>query len=116
MTRIQMIKLRSSALFASVVLSCLAAPLGAQNLQGLTWSEQKCVLYGQAVEDALGLQGMDGLRDVFLTENQSFLDGGCQTPGQVCPITDAELKLANLLTRMTMNEGMASTFVPFRCP
>lgn len=37
------------------------------------------------------------------------------SPADVCPVTEAELELANLLTIMTMNEGMASTFVPFKC-
>ncbi|MDF2142938.1 hypothetical protein [Paenirhodobacter sp. CAU 1674] len=111
-----MINLNASALFASVILPCLALPLKAQNLDGLTWSEQKCVLYERAVEDAIALQGRDGLREEFLAANQSFMDGGCQTQGQVCPITDTELKFADLLTIMTMNEGMASTFVPFHCP
>lgn len=106
----------SSAIFASIVLFCITPPLGAQDLEGLTWSEQKCVLYAHAVEDALGFQGADGLREAFLNGNQSFIDSGCQSADRVCPITDAERELANLLTIMTMNEGMASTFVPFGCP
>jgi hypothetical protein len=106
---------RISPLLYSAIMTFLAFPGGAQDLEGLTWSEQKCVLYVRAVEAALGFQGPDGLREEFLSENQSFIDGGCQTPGNVCPITDAEIELANLLTIMTMNEGMASTFVPFSC-
>lgn len=115
MIPIPMIELRLWAITA-VTMSCLAFPLGAQDLEGLTWSEQKCVLYERAVEDALGLHGRDGLREEFLSENQLYIDSGCQTRGNACPITDAELELANLLTIMTMNEGMASTFVPFSCP
>jgi hypothetical protein len=103
-----------SPLFLAIT-TCLAFPAVAQALEGLTWSEQKCVLYDRAVEAALDFQGLDGLREEFLTENQTFIDGGCLTPGNVCPITDAELELANLLTILTMNEGMASTFVPFKC-
>ncbi|MDF9302072.1 hypothetical protein P5P81_05835 [Tritonibacter mobilis] len=94
----------------------LAPPSEAQDLEGLSWSDQKCVLYDRAVDAALGFQGQDGLREAFLSANQAFIDGGCQTQSDVCPITDAELELANLLTIMTMNEGMASTFVPFGCP
>lgn len=91
-------------------------PLTAQSLEGLTWSEQKCVLYDRAVEAAVGHLGEDSLTEEFLADNRAFIEGGCQRPGNVCPRTDAELELANMLTIMTMNEGMASTFVPFRCP
>lgn len=93
----------------------LAPPVVAQDSGALTWSEQKCVIYARAVDDALEFQGLDGLRQEFLRDNTLFIEGGCQTPGRVCPETDAERALANLLTIMTMNEGMASTFVPFNC-
>ncbi|MDX1742842.1 MAG: hypothetical protein R3186_04510 [Ruegeria sp.] len=106
---------RMPPFLSSVIMTCLAFPVFAQDLEGRTWSEQKCVLYDRAVQDALGFQGREGLREEFLRENQSFIDGDCQTYGNVCPITDAEIELANLLTIMTMNEGMASTFVPFNC-
>lgn len=106
---------RISAVFLFAIVACLAFPAGAQDLKGLTWSEQKCVLYDRAVTAALGFQGLDGLRKEFLSKNQSFIDAGCQAPANVCPVTDAEIELANLLTIMTMNEGMASTFVPFKC-
>lgn len=115
MIRIPMTDPRS-ALFLTSILSGLALPLSAQNLEAPISSEKKCVLYAYAVSDAIDIQGLDGLRKEFLAENQAFIDGGCQTPGSVCPFTDAELELANLLTIMTMNEGMASTFVPFKCP
>lgn len=95
--------------------SFAALPVFADALQGLTWSEQKCVLYEGAVAAALEMQGGDGLGQEFLSANREFIDSGCQTRGQVCPRSEAELELANLLTIMTMNEGMASTFVPFSC-
>lgn len=80
------------------------------------WSEQKCALYESAVKDAISLQGLEGLTMDFLTQNQVFIDNGCTERVQICPMTDEEWKLADLLTKMTMNEGMASTFVPFGCP
>lgn len=100
---------------AMAAMLCHVPRSGAQDLQGLTWSQQKCVLYDHAVDAALGFQGRTGLRDAFLDANRSFIEGGCETPGYVCPVTDAEIRFANLLTVMTMNEGMASTFVPFNC-
>ncbi len=84
-------------------------------MEGLTWTEQKCVLYQRAFGDALRLLGSEGISDTFLTENTAFIEGGCVDRGQVCPKSVRELELANMLTVMTMNEGMASTFVPFSC-
>jgi hypothetical protein len=108
--------LRAIALAGSVLCSCLALPLAAQDAEGPGWRAQKCALYRAAVEAALEFQGREGLTEAFLAANQSFIDGGCQDRGAVCPVTAAELTLADILTIMTMNEGMASTFVPFNCP
>lgn len=80
------------------------------------WPAQKCTLYESAVKDAITLQGLEGLTMDFLTKNQVFIDNGCVDKAKICPMTDEEWKLADLLTKMTMNEGMASTFVPFGCP
>lgn len=100
----------------SAALFCCSQPVIAQDLEGLTWREQKCVLYGRAVETAVASIGKDGLRENFLADNLAFIDGGCQGKGNICPVTGAEIEFANLLTVLTMNEGMASTFVPFNCP
>ncbi len=87
----------------------------AQSLEGLTWKQQKCVLYERAVGDAFDILGHDGFTQGFLDANGAFIESGCVTQGAVCPATDIEYDFANLLTIMTMNEGMASTFVPFGC-
>ncbi len=87
----------------------------ADPLTGKSWSEQKCSLYELAVGDALGFLGLEGLRPDFLRKNEDFIVAGCLGRGTVCPQTDQEIKFADFLTIMTMNEGMASTFVPFRC-
>ena len=88
----------------------------AQTLEGLTWTEQKCVLYERAVDDTFDIMGTDGFTNSFLEANIAFIASGCMTQGDVCPVTEAELEFADFLTVMTMNEGMASTFVPFGCP
>ncbi|QIE44631.1 hypothetical protein G5B38_03280 [Pseudohalocynthiibacter aestuariivivens] len=80
------------------------------------WSQRKCDLYQQAFADAVTAQGAVGLRPEFLNQNAGFIASGCLTQGTVCARTAEEIALANLLTVMTMNEGMASTFVPFACP
>jgi hypothetical protein len=62
-------------------------------LDGLSWTEQKCGVYQRAwgfAYDAIGPYG-------------------------ICPRTPEEVDLANMLTLMTMNERMESTFVPFTC-
>lgn len=81
-----------------------------------TWTERKCTLYAAALNDALGLLGRDGISDGFLAENAAFIAQGCTERGRICPQSDQERALADMLTVMTMNEGMASTFVPFTCP
>ncbi|MBR9862678.1 MAG: hypothetical protein GYB24_04475 [Rhodobacteraceae bacterium] len=95
---------------AVAVLCILASPaLGDQ------WTAQKCSLYQIAFRDAVGMLGDEGLREVFLQQNEAFITSGCTEQGHVCAKTPQEIKLADLLTVMTMNEGMASTFVPFGC-
>ncbi len=84
--------------------------------QSAGWQEKKCNLYAQIFRDALTAQGHDGLSNAFLSSNQRFIDAQCGGERNLCPISDAELEFADLLTMMTMNEGMASTFVPFGCP
>lgn len=80
-----------------------------------SWTEEKCVLYKHIFSDALTLQGHEGLSNDFLSTNQRFIDKGCKGERTLCPHSEAELAFADLLTVMTMNEGMASTFVPFGC-
>ncbi len=86
-----------------------------QSLEGLSWGAQKCVLYESAVIDALQMLGRSGIRDEFLARNTEFIENGCVANDTICPETAREVDLVNLLTVMTMNEGMASTFVPFDC-
>ncbi|WP_276714755.1 hypothetical protein [Pseudooceanicola nitratireducens] len=79
------------------------------------WSDRKCALYQSAFDHAVAALGQDGLRPGFLEENDAFIANGCAGPEKVCARTDQEIALANMLTVMTMSEGMASTFVPFSC-
>lgn len=100
---------------AGVAVALLTASTQAQNLDGLTWTEQKCVLYQGAWDAATSGPGLDGLSPEFLERNDTFVTLGCTIQGNVCPRSDEELNLANMLTLMTMSEGMASTFAPFSC-
>ena len=98
------------------VIGTITTPGAATYLHHDDWSARKCSLYESAVRDAITLQGPEGLRVEFLTENQKFIDAGCKGRAEICPMTQEEWKLADNLLKMTMNEGMASTFVPFGCP
>ena len=80
------------------------------------WSAEKCRLYGKAWDAAIASFGTDGIGSAFFGNHQAFLASNCTNPHNVCPISPREIELANLLTVMSMNEGMASTFVPFACP
>ena len=103
----------SSLLALLIFLGLYGVPAQSQDQ---SWRETKCTLYQHAVIDALGMLGQDGIRKEILAENDAFIASGCIDNYRICPQTDRETELANLLTIMTMNEGMASTFVPFGCP
>jgi len=80
------------------------------------WTTQKCVLYAEGWAWVLKTQDLSGTSSGFLTEHQRFIDEGCNHSIEICPETKADFALADLLTVISMNEGMASTFVPFACP
>lgn len=80
------------------------------------WTAEKCVLYTEAWAWVLKTQDLSGASSGFLTEHQRFIDAGCDHAIEICPDTQADYALADMLTILSMNEGMASTFVPFACP
>ena len=102
------------AVFVAVML-VLGALARAEEAPADAWTLRKCALYAQATDDALAALGVEGLSPSFIPENQYFIDSGCMAPTRICATTDQDYALADLLTMMTMNEGMASTFVPFGC-
>lgn len=104
-----------AALTIVVVSGFLPHPIHAQSLDDLTWTEKKCVLYQDAWAVAISGMGQEGISAEFLKRNDEFIASGCTIQGNACPRSDQELELANMLTLMTMSEGMASTFVPFSC-
>ena len=86
------------------------------DLEGMTRTEQKCAIYVRAFDDAVGMVEPEGLSAEFLAQNEAFIAGGCTDYIRICPTSAQEYRLVDILTLMTMNEGMASTFVPFGCP
>lgn len=85
------------------------------DMQALTWVEKKCVLYTQAWGWAYNSIGPSGISAAFIAQNDAFVAQGCTANLAVCPRSKEEFDMANMLTVMTMSEGMASTFVPFAC-
>ena len=85
------------------------------DLEGLTWAEQKCALYQSAWDWSYDHFAGDGISAEFIEQNNEFVARGCREKVHVCPRSAQEIEMANMLTVMTMSEGMASTFVPFSC-
>ena len=80
------------------------------------WPAIKCERYTKAYAEALAKFGRKGLGQAFLDSHEAFLASGCSIKGEVCPHSAEELNLANVMVIMGMNQGMASTFMPFACP
>lgn len=80
------------------------------------WPAVKCERYTKAWGEALAKFGRKGLGQPFIDSHEAFLASGCSIKGEVCPRSKEELDLANVMVIMGMNQGMASTFMPFACP
>lgn len=89
-----------------------ASPSGSQKK---TWAQKKCEIYRTYWAELLAKRGKQGLGEAFLARNEAFIASGCSIRGDACPRSPQELDAANTLTILTMNAGMASTFVPFSC-
>jgi hypothetical protein len=106
-------RIRFLSLFV-VVFGPLASPICAESL-GDDWTAKKCELYRSASDDAAQIQGTEGVSESLISQSEAFIAGGCTGDHGLCPVTDQDRALIDLLTVLTMNEGMASTFVPLGC-
>ena len=107
---------RLPAVFAALVLAAFAGGALAQSAPTRSWGEEKCHRYRQASDDVLRRQGREGLSPGFLAAHDRFIAGGCTGPERICPRSQREIDIANVLTVRAMNAGMASTFLPWACP
>ncbi|MCA0424139.1 MAG: hypothetical protein LCH61_12595 [Proteobacteria bacterium] len=80
------------------------------------WRAEKCRLYTRAWDRARQMPVFKSLSTDFVTQHGAFIAGGCTGPATVCPRSKEEFDFANMLVLMAMDEGMASTFLPFACP
>jgi hypothetical protein len=103
------------AILLAVFVAGGAFPLAAQESQTQTWPEVKCARYKAAWSQALARRGSHGLGKDFLDRHVAFLASGCTTRADVCPRSEEELALANIMVVAAMNAGTASTFPPFAC-
>jgi len=108
---------RSTTAMASVL---MIAGMGIVDIrpasaQEPSWAEVKCARYRRAWSEALTRQGRQGLSQDFLDRHEAFLKSGCTAKADVCPRSEEELALANMMVVAAMNAGTASTFPPFAC-
>lgn len=93
----------------------LLLPVPSQASEGTDWQQEKCALYESAWARVLDGMGDSDINYNFLATNENFIASGCTQTIAVCPRSDGEREIADLLTIVMMNEGAASTFLPFRC-
>lgn len=96
--------------FCLLALSLYPVSVNAQD-----WPAQKCAFYTEAWDWVMKTQDLSNIGPAFMVGHQEFIDQSCDQRIRICPVGEAERKLADMLTVMSMNEGMASTFVPFSC-
>lgn len=101
---------------ATLLLAPWAGGAAAQSTDSDDWTRQKCDLYSAAWEDVQASYDLSGVSERFLEKHGNFINLGCPEDVRVCAVSPADIELANLMTILSMNEGMASTFVPFGCP
>lgn len=79
------------------------------------WPTVKCNRYKQAYSEAIRRVTTRGIGPEFIARHDAFLASNCTAQADVCPRSKEELNLANTLVILGMNQGMASTFLPFAC-
>lgn len=97
----------------AVVCALGADVTSAQSSDRRLSAADKCEIYKSAW-DSVTASARD-LSTSFVESNVAFIKGDCVNYGDVCPRTEGDLAAANMLTVLTMNHGLASTFVPFKC-
>lgn len=97
------------------VLALMMCTSGAASAEQSHWQAEKCRLYEQAWTRALTSLGSDNMNYNFMAANENFIASGCTETVRACPQSVQEQQIADLLTIVMMNEGAASTFLPFSC-
>ncbi|WP_417259043.1 hypothetical protein [Celeribacter sp.] len=88
-------------------------PVAAQAISP-EWTAEKCSRYARAWD--MATQGPRvGLSDDFIADHDAFLASGCTIRGEVCPRSEQERALADMLSLMAVAEGATGSFLPFHC-
>ena len=87
----------------------------AEEMPAKSWADVKCERYKKAWADASTQLTRQGLSADFVTGHDAFLASNCSGKRNVCPRSEQELLMANVLVIKGMNAGFASTFFPFAC-
>ena len=77
---------------------------------------QKCEIYKKLWVSLTEKANKADFSQGFLQSHDDFIAGGCVDYRGVCPTTAKDLESANKLTVGAMSSGLASTFLPFKCP
>ena len=91
------------------------SPAIAQSVQKQSWPEVKCARYKKAWADAIAYRGTKGLSAEFLERHEAFLTSGCMARADVCPRSEEELYMVDMMVAAVVNAGIAGTFLPFIC-
>ena len=76
---------------------------------------QKCEIYNNSWQSILSKSNRLSMSQSFINDNDKFIASDCLDYSGVCPRNDYDIRIANMLTIAAMNNGMASTFLPFKC-
>lgn len=90
----------------------LAMPVAAAGADD--WSARKCALYRDIWTHAASGPALAEVGPAFRADHDAFLASDCRE-GRVCPRSEAERALADLLSLMAVAEGMTGSFLPFVC-
>ncbi len=106
-----------SALAALLLLVVASASAHAESVAPQrSWREEKCFRYQRDWNEALRRFGREGLSSAFVAGNETFIASGCLRRAKICPHTQHERELVDILAIRVANEGMSTTFLPFDCP
>ncbi len=103
-------RLRAPFLF----LVLLAIPAAAQD-RPRSWPEERCARYEHSWREAQERLGRVGLGPAFLDRHAAFIARGCTPPRDVCPRSEAELRMADIMSAAGINSGATGSFLPFAC-
>lgn len=109
---------KQMTMIAALLAWCLSGatpPAIGQGAQKQSWPEVKCARYKKAWTDAIAHRGTKGLSTEFLERHEAFLTSGCMARADVCPRSEEELYMADMMVAAVVNAGIAGTFLPFMC-